>query len=579
MVIVNVHVTAKKNSKPSQQELVKESSHGLKGTIAAELVNGSDKFQSSDASLLKFHGAYQQDDRDARQARSPEGSKPARKHTFMVRTRIPGGRMTASQMLDHLDLCDRFGDGTLRITTRQGLQLYGVVMGDLKQTISGINETLLTTLGACGDVVRNVMCCPAPHHEDPVRNQMHETAAEIAKHFSPQTPAYHTIWVDGEKHREQRPREVVEPLYGTAYLPRKFKMGIALPDDNCVDVYTQDVGLLAVVENQRLVGYNVLVGGGLGKTPSAKDTFPRLADPIAFVSPGDTKPVLEAIVKVQRDHGNRENRRLARMKYLVDSWGISRFKEKVEEYLGGERLAAPRDVTVRGVCDHLGWREQHDGKYYFGQFIENGRIKDEGSLRLKTSLRKLLNQFQVTIRLTAQQSLLICDIKSEWRDSISQILRESGIKPISNVRRHSMACPALPTCGLAITESERALPDVITRLQAEIARLGLANEVLTVRMTGCPNGCTRPYTADIGLVGKAVGKYTILLGGGILGTRLNRVFMDMVPLEGIVDELLPVLTRFKVERLSGETFGDFCERTDLLDKTPPAAEAKNAIQK
>lgn len=554
-----------KTTRRPKHEASKESSRFLRGTIADELGSVSEAFTADDAALLKFHGSYQQDDRDARKERRSSGATD-KKHIFMVRTKAPGGRLTADQFLSELDLCDRFGNGTLRITTRQGLQLHGVAKGDLWETIHGINQAMLTTLGACGDVVRNVMCCPAPHRNDEVRGVMQATAEEISNHFLPHTSAYREIWIDGQKHSQESEPEDVEPIYGAAYLPRKFKIGMALPEDNCTDVYTHDVGLLAVVESGRVEGYNVLVGGGLGVTPSVKNTFPRLADPMAFVPSGEVVRVLTAIVQVQRDYGNRENRRRARLKYVIDEWGVARFKTKVEEYLGGQTLAPPRTISVRGIDDHLGWRPQGDGRFYFGVFVENGRIRDEGGLRLKTGLRQLLGRFASPVWLTPQQSLLLGDLKPEWKVDLLRMLHDHGIRTdeeISLVRRHAMACPALPTCGLAITESERVLPGVLDRLEAELARLGLDAEELTVRMTGCPNGCARPYTADIGLVGKAAGSYTILVGGRLLGDRLNVVYKDRVPLESVVDELLPLLVRYQRERTPGESLGDFCHRQGL----------------
>jgi len=551
--------------KRSKQELIKESSQFLRGTILDELSRDTDKFSADDVSLLKFHGTYQQDDRDARKQRV---SGVGKRHMFMMRLKIPGGRLTAGQLLGTLGLCDRFADGTLRVTTRQGLQLHGVVKGNLWQTIHDINQSMFTTLGACGDVVRNVMCCPAPHRNDLVRRMMQATASDLAKHFAPRTPAYYEIWVDGEKLLEQSLESNVEPIYGRAYLPRKFKIGVALPEDNCIDVYTQDIGLLAVVEAGQLIGYNVLVGGGLGNTPSVKNTFPRLGDAMAFVPYAEVLRVVTAIVEVQRDYGNRENRRRARMKYLVDEWGVDRFKAKVEQYLDGETLDDPRPVTVHGIDNHLGWHSQGNGKFYFGLFVENGRIKDEGGFQMKTGLRDLLERFRPPIRLTPQQSLLLCDLQPRWKDEIFELFREHGIKThdeISAVRRHAMACPALPTCGLAITESERVLPSLIDELETELTKLGLNVDEFTVRMTGCPNACARPYTADIGLVGKAVGKYTVLVGGRMRGDRLNFIYKDMVPLENIVDELLPLLAYYKRERKPDESLGDFCHRKSIDD--------------
>jgi sulfite reductase (ferredoxin) len=557
------HEPSTQKPKRSKQELIKESSQFLRGTIMDELSCNTDKFSADDVSLLKFHGTYQQDDRDARKGRVPGVGK---RHMFMVRLKIPGGRLTAGQLLGMLDLCDRFADGTLRVTTRQGLQLHGVAKGNLWQTIHEISQSMLTTLGACGDVVRNVMCCPAPQRNDRVHSRMQSTASDLAKHFAPRTSAYFEIWVDGEKRLDKSLESNAEPTYGRAYLPRKFKIGVALPHDNCIDVYTQDIGLLAVVEAGQLVGYNVLVGGGLGNSPSVKETFPRLGDPMAFVPYAEVLRVATAIVEVQRDFGDRENRRRARMKYLVDEWGVDRFKTKVEQYLDGEKLDDPRPVTVHGIDDHLGWHPQGDGKFYFGLYVENGRIKDEGGFRMKTGLRNLLERFRSPVRLTPQQSILLCDLPRESQEEIHELLGEhriSRLNEISNVRRHAIGCPALPTCGLAITESERVLPRVIEQLETELDRLGLNTDEFTVRMTGCPNACARPYTADIGLVGKAVGKYTVLVGGSMRGDRLNFIYKDMVPLENIVDELLPLLAHYKCERKPDESLGDFCDRKSI----------------
>ena len=565
-------------AKKSKQEIVKEASHFLRGTIAEELARDTPKFSSDDVGLLKFHGTYQQDDRDARKHRKPGDDKP---YSFMVRIKAPGGKLTADQFLTELSLGERLGNGGLRITTRQGFQLHGVVKGNLRETIHEINKSLLTTLAACGDVERNVMCCPAPHHNDGVHDRLQATADAIAIHLAPQTRAYFEIWVDGEKVVEQSAGPDIEPIYGEAYLPRKFKTGIALPEDNCIDVYTQDVGLLGVVEGGQLVGYNVLVGGGLGTTPSDQDTFPRLGDRMAFVPYDDVIQVVTAIVMVQRDFGDRTDRKRARMKYLVHDWGLPRFKAKVEEYLGGRTLADLRPVEVHAYDDHLGWHPQGDGKFYFGINVENGRIKDADSLRLKTGLRRLFERFRMPARLTPQQSILLCDLEMEWKEEMLALLCEHGIKThkeISSVRRFAMACPALPTCGLAITESERVMPSVVDELEVELAKLRLDAEQFTVRMTGCPNACSRPYTADIGLVGKAVGKYTILVGGRLLGNRLNVIYKDMVPLREIVKELAPLLVYFKADRDPGESLGDFCHRKGVEELLRFDAEYKSPVR-
>lgn len=552
-------------TKQAKLESVKEASNFLRGTIAQELARDTPKFSADDAGLLKFHGIYQQDDRDARKQRQPGDDKSS---IFMVRTKVPGGKLTADQFLTELSLGERLGNGTLRITTRQGLQLHGLVKGNLWATLHEINAALLTTLAACGDVERNVMCCPAPHHHDGVHDRLQATADALARHLAPQTRAYFEIWIEGEKAVEHSAGPDLEPIYGATYLPRKFKTGIALPEDNCIDVYTQDIGLLAVVEAGQLVGYNVLVGGGLGTTPSHRDTFPRLGDRMAFVPYDEVLPVVTAILMVQRDCGNRADRKRARLKYLVHDWGVPRFKAQVEAYLGGRPLADPHPVDIHGYDDHLGWHPQGDGKFYFGVNVENGRIKDDGSLRLKTGLRRLFERFRMPARLTPQQSLLLCDLEPEWQDEILALLREHGIKThaeMSNARRFALACPALPTCGLAITEAERVLPAVVDELEVELAKLGLDAEQFSLRMTGCPNGCARPYTSDIGLVGKAAGRYTVLVGGRLLGNRLNVIYKDMVPLREVVKALVPLLVYFKAHRKPGESLGDFCHRQGVED--------------
>jgi sulfite reductase (ferredoxin) len=453
------------------------------------------------------------------------------------------------------------------------LQLHGVVKGDLKRTIRRINDVQLSTLAACGDVERNVMCCPAPHYQDPVHDQMQRLADRIAEHLCPRTRAYHEIWLtDGSNGARSlvgggEPEPDVEPIYGPTYLPRKFKTAVGLCGDNCVDIYTNDLGLLAVCEDYKIIGYNVLVGGGMGVTPSAKKTFPALAKRMAFITPDQAVGVAEAIVKVQRDYGNRSDRKVARLKYLIANRGLDWFKSKVEEYYG-QSLPDPHPDDVHGFDDHLGWHEQGDGRWFYGLNIENGRILDGElsngtSLQLKAALRELCGTFRPGIRLTPHQSMLFTDIAASNRTAIEDLLRRHRVKlshQISNARRWSMACVAWPTCGLAITESERALPGIIDQLEPELHRLGLSSETFTIRMTGCPNACARPYNSDVGLVGKTAGKYTIYVGGRLLGNRLNFVYKDLVPGEQIVSELVPLLMFFKSARHDGETFGDFCDR-------------------
>lgn len=560
--------------KLSPVEGIKAASNYLRGDIAQELRDENPFFAKPTTQLLKFHGTYQQDDREARTKR--EGQKSSKEYIFMVRLKLPGGKLTSEQMLAQLDMCDELANGTLRITTRQGLQFHGVPKSNLWETIHRINQVQLSTLAACGDVERNVMCCPAPHYQDPVHSQLQDLADQLAEHLAPRTRAYHEIWVrdpetDGEQLVSGGPNGAeVEPIYGPTYLPRKFKTAIGLPGDNCVDLYANDLGLMAVCEDYKIIGYNILVGGGFGLTPSAQKTFPAVAKRMAFVRPDQVVDVATEIIKVQRDFGNRADRKLARMKYLIANWGLDRFKSKVEEYYG-QTLPDPHPADVTGFDDHMGWHEQGDGRWFYGLNVENGRIHDQGDLRIKSALREICTRLKPAIRLTAHQSILLCDIADGSQATLENILREHGVpltEEISTVRRWSMACVAWPTCGLAITESERALPGLIDHLEVELARLGLSQEIFTLRMTGCPNGCARPFNSDIGLVGRAQNKYTIYLGGRLLGDRLNTIYKDMIPSDEIVSTLIPVFAHFKHERLPDETFGDFCHRkgpTDLAE--------------
>ena len=547
-------------TKLSPVEQFKQESNYLRGPIPEELVDGTDHFGKASIQLLKHHGTYQQDNRDDR-------SKEGKAFSFMVRTAVPGGILTSAQLLAEIDLGDEVGNSTLRITTRQGLQLHGVLKQDLKRAIQRINEVQLTTIAACGDVKRNVMCSPCPYKGDPVYDQMQDLADRLTVQFTPQTRAYYELWLTdqdtGEKFQAGAMNgQEVEPIYGPTYLPRKFKIGVALPGDNSADIYSQDLGLLAICEHWRIVGYNVLVGGGFGVTPSAKKTFPAVAQPLCFVTPAQVIDVSTAIVKVQRDFGNRADRKVARMKYLIHDWGLDRFKQKVEEYYGGA-LPEPRPIGVYGFNDGMGWQAQGDGKWFYGLNVENGRIKDEGDYRLKSALREICGTLAPPLRLTPHQSIIFCDLEESDRPKLFEILRRHGVplsEEISNSRRWSMACPALPTCGLAITESERVLPTLIDQLEAELAALELRDEVFTFRMTGCPNGCARPYNSDIGLVGKTAGKYTIFLGGRVCGDRLNFIYKDLVPETDVIPELVAVFRHFKTSRDGDESFGDFCHR-------------------
>jgi len=553
-------------AKPSAVELTKIASHYLAGDIAQELVDSAPGFGKGSVQLLKNHGTYQQDDREQRKAK--EGAKSTREISFMVRTRIPGGKLTAAQLLAQIDLGDELANGTVRLTTRQAIQHHGIVKGDLKATIQRINEIQLTTLAACGDVERNMMCCPAPIRNNLVREEMQLMADKLAEHLAPRTLAYHEIWLTdpdtGEKSLVGGGSEgkEIEPIYGPTYLPRKFKTAFALPEDNCTDVYANDLGLLAVHEQGKILGYNVLAGGGMGVTPSAAKTFPALAKRLGFVKPEDVLDIATAIVKVQRDFGNRSDRKVARLKYTIHTMGLENFRAKVEEYFG-KPLAPCHPADVHAFDDHIGWCDQCDGKHFYGLNVENGRIHDTGNFRLKTALRQILHDIKPGVRITAHQSLLLTDLAAADRVRITEILHANGVKTseeISTLRRWSMACVALPTCSLAVAESERVLPGLIDSLEPEVAKLGLSQEAFTLRMTGCPNACARPYNSDIGIVGRTLGKYTIFLGGRLLGDRLNAAYKDVVPFDDLCREITAVLACYKAERSHGESLGDFCHR-------------------
>ncbi len=558
-------------AKPARSgvEAVKENSRALRGTILEELHKDTDHFPEHDKQLLKFHGTYQQEDRDARKARRGEGL--GKHYMFMVRCKIPGGRVTAAQYLALDELADRHGNGTLRFTSRQGIQFHGVLKKHLKDTIAGINQCLLSTLGACGDVERNVMACPAPHHHDGVHKELQATAARLAAHLAPRTRAYHEIWLNGKPATESVHANgngaadghgEAEPMYGKVYLPRKFKTGLALPEDNCIDVYAQDLGLLAIVADHAIAGYNVLVGGGMGMTHGNANTFPFLARPICYVPAAEVVHAAESVIRLFRDHGNRADRKRARIKYLVHDWGVEGFRQVLAGYLG-RMPALPRPVEVSGHDLHLGWHPQGDGKWYYGLSVESGRVKDEGPLRLRSGLRALVERFNPEVRLTPGQDVLLCDLPGSALPAVERMLDEYGIprpERVSNVQRYSLACPAIPTCGLSISEAERALPAVLDELEAVLREMGLEQETMSIRMTGCPNGCVRPYQSDIGIVGRSGDKYVLFVGGRVLGDRLNFELRDLVPRGRIVATLRPLLVQFKTDRLAGESFGDFCHR-------------------
>jgi len=541
---------------PSKVELAKRQGRHLRGSIGDTLASDATHFGHDDVQLLKFHGTYQQDDRDQRREREAAGLEKA--YAFMVRVAIPAGAVTAEQYLALEELADRHANGTLRVTTRQGFQLHGVLKCDLKATIAGVNRKLLTTLSACGDVQRNVMGCAAPLG-DADHAEVRRVAEELARELRPGSGAYHEIWLDGEK---QLSTGAEEPFYGEHYLPRKFKVAVGLSTDNCVDIWAQDVGLLTVVESGRLTGYNLLVGGGLGMTHHKGDTTARLAEPLGFVPLEHGVEAVRLVAAIFRDHGNRSDRRHARLKYLLAEWGIGRFREEFQRRASFS-LSPAIPLPRLPFHDHLGRHRQADGRWFYGVFVQSGRIEDTPGHRLKTALHEIAGRYRPGIRLTGQQNLLLTDLEAAAVEEVEATLRRHGVTPaveLAAVRRYSMACPALPTCGLAVAESERAIPALLDRLETELETLGLRNEPLTVRMTGCPNGCARPYTADIALVGRSLGLYNVYVGGGLAGDRLVDLYRADVPQEEIIETLRPLLARWATERRPGEGLGDCYQR-------------------
>jgi sulfite reductase (ferredoxin) len=544
----------------SKVEQVKQASRFLRGEISEELAKDSNAFEEDTALVLKHHGIYQQDDRDLRGKAGPGGD---RAWIMMVRVKIPGGRLTCHQWLGLTRCAEEWGNQTLRITTRQDIQFHGVLKKNLAALIREVRALGLTTLGGCGDVVRNVISCPAPVADGGIRDQVYEDACRITEHFLPRGGAYDEVWTEGSApQREIGPPEQMEPIYGTNYLPRKFKIAFSLPDDNCTDVYADDLGFLAIVENGSLIGYQVLVGGGLGVTPADKSTFPALAQPVTFIRREELVPMTEAVVKLYRDYGNRSNRKRARIKYVLADWGMEKFRAELGRYFGRE-LDPPPPVVAHRVETHLGWHLQPDGRWFYGLYVENGRVADTPSARMKTALREICERLRPGIRLTATWRLLITDVEAGNRSLVESILRDHGVRlseEISPLRHFSGACVALPTCGLAITESERALPGILDQLEQEMAKLGLANFPICVHMTGCPNGCGRPYNAEVGIVGRAKDRYAIFLGGSMIGHRLGFLYENLVPRDRVASVLARVLEVFVQSRSPGESFGDFCAR-------------------
>ncbi|MDM9381327.1 sulfite reductase, ferredoxin dependent [Chlorogloeopsis sp. ULAP01] len=561
--------------KPSKVEGLKERSNFLREPVATEILEDTTHFSEDAVQILKFHGSYQQDNRDNR----VKGQE--KDYQFMLRTKNPGGYVPPQLYLVLDRLADEYGNHTLRATTRQGFQLHGILKKNLKAAIAAIIQSMGSTLGACGDLNRNVMAPPAPFKNKLEYQYAWEYANNIAELLTPQTGAYYEIWLDGEKaiSAEENPEvkavrqrngtgtifhDREEPIYGTHYMPRKFKACVTVPGDNSIDLYTQDLTLVVITNNEgELEGFDVFAGGGLGRTHNKEETFARTADPICYVAKEDVYDLVKAIVATQRDYGDRTDRRHARLKYLIHDWGVDKFRLVVEEYFG-KPVEPFKPLPEWKYRDFLGWNEQGDGKLFLGISIDNGRIKDEGNFQLKTALREIVEQYNLPIRLTGNHDAILYDIKPQNKQAIEDILNRRGVVTnpgqIDQLARYSMACPALPTCGLAITESERAIPGFLERIHALLDKVGLKNEHFVVRMTGCPNGCARPYMAELGLVGSAPESYQVWLGGSPDQTRLAEAYIDRLHINDLETFLEPIFVFFKKSRKKGESFGDFCNR-------------------
>jgi sulfite reductase (NADPH) hemoprotein beta-component len=558
--------TDTKEAKPlNANEVLKAASHHLRGRIAEELADTSTgAIADETGQLTKFHGLYLQDDRDLRTALKKAGKEKA--FSFMLRVRLPGGKATPAQWLVLDQLAIDVASPSLRVTTRQTFQFHGVLKGNVKKLVKGMHRVLLDSIAACGDVNRNVMAPPNPERTAAAQ-LVYDQARAWSEFALPKTRAYHEIYLDEELVAGGEPER--EPMYGDTYLPRKFKTGFVLPPSNDVDVFSQDLGFIAIVQDGQLVGYNVTVGGGLGMSHGNAETFPRLADVLGFITPGQVNTIGEAVLTTQRDFGDRTNRKHARLKYTIQDRGVEWFKAEVERR-SGITLQPARDFQFTTIQDPFGWHACDDGNWFYGLHILSGRIIDKDGWMMKTALREIAGIHTGDFRLTPSQNLTISGVTPGQKTLIDAILVRHGLDKENNrsgMRLNALSCVALPTCGLALAESERALPQLLEKFEAVLDENGLAHDAISIRVTGCPNGCARPYLGEIGLVGKAPNKYALYLGAAYNGTRLNRLFSPSTTSEGAVEMLRPVIKRYALERETGEGFGDFCNRVIL----PPDA--------
>ncbi|HAQ21561.1 MAG TPA: sulfite reductase [Prolixibacteraceae bacterium] len=556
----------------SEVEKIKYDSNYLRGTLVESLadpITGS--IAIGDTQISKFHGIYQQSDRDLEKERKRQKLEPA--FSFLIRVRIPGGVVTPQQWLQMDILSEQYANHTLKLTTRQAFQLHGVIKKDLKKTIQGINAGLMDTIAACGDVNRNVMCHPNPA-ESELHAEVYETARLISEHLLPSTTAYHEIWLDQKLIADSK--KDVEPIYGDRYLPRKFKITVAIPPYNDSDVFSQDLGFIAIVENNRIAGYNVAVGGGMGSTFGMPEAYPRLAEVIGFCYPEQVLDVAEKIVLVQRDNGNRQNRKRSRLKYTIDDHGIDWFKNELHKNLDYElQEARPFNFTRNG--DRLGWKKGTDSKWSLTLFVEGGRVADRNGFNLKSALREVAQHIDGQFILTGNQNLIIANVSADEKKQVSEILKKNGVLPgeLSGLRQNSIACVALNTCGLAFAEAERYLPSLVTKIETILGQHELFKEEIVIRMTGCPNGCGRPYLAEIGFVGKSEGHYNLYLGGNFNGTRLNTLYKETLTEDEILAELTPIISDYAQNRIDGEKFGDFVIRKQYVKETLKGSDFKH----
>jgi sulfite reductase (NADPH) hemoprotein beta-component len=557
----------KHDAPPSEVEHIKRSSHYLRGTLSKtfeNLITGS--IPEDDNRLMKHHGSYMQDDRDLRNERQRQKLEPA--YQFMLRVRAAGGIVTPEQWLVLDRLGREYANGSLRLTTRQSFQMHGIIKWDMKKTIREINEALLTTLAACGDVNRNVMCNPNPYQSE-VHSEVYQWANQLSEHLLPRTRAYHEIWLDGEKVVDsQESGEEQEPIYGPVYLPRKFKIAVAVPPSNDVDVFSQDLGFIAIIEEGRLKGFNVAVGGGMGMTHGDPKTYPQLSRVIGFCPPDRIIEVAEKTVMIQRDYGDRSVRKHARFKYTIDDRGLDWFIDELTQRLGW-KLDEARQYHFQHNGDRYGWVKGSNGKWHFTLFIQNGRVIDDDNYPLMTGLREIAKIHTGDFRLTPNQNLIIGNVSAQKKRKIEELVKEYGLTDGINhsaLRRNSMACVALPTCGLAMAESERYLPSLLAKIEPMLEEVGLREEDIVIRMTGCPNGCARPALGEISFIGKAPGKYNLYLGGGFAGDRLNKMYRENIGEDEILQTLKPIIQRYANERQEAEHFGDFVIRAGYVEE-------------